>query len=296
MEFPRSDDPEQRGHIQRDVVILVVIVGLLCLCFAALGVGGYYFYDQQSALQAQGATATSAYMATKIKQDTDAEATRQAEASATTQALAVQATATMVAKDTELRAYQYFDPFESNSDQWRTGEEDNDYWIGQIDVTDGIYVWRVEEVKETFLAWTDFTTAGVLKDFDLAVLTKRAAGGPLDACSGVMFRKSPDGFDSGAYLLSFCDQGDYSINYYSEETSWEKIRDWQKTDLARPNDWNLIEVKARGENFEIFLNHQFLTSFQDDRLAEGYVSLFIDQYEQTASEIWFDNFALQPRE
>jgi hypothetical protein len=295
MEFPRSDDPEQRSHIQRDVIILVVIVGLLCCCFIALGAGGYYFYEQQSALQAQGATATSAYMATKIKEDTDAEATRQAQASATAQALTIQATATAVAKESELRAYQHFDPFDSNRNEWREGQEDNDYWIGQVDITDGVYQWRVDEVKETFLAWADFTPAGVLKDFDLAVLMRRVAGGPVDTCSGIMFRKSPDGFDAGVYFLSFCDQGDYSVTYYSEETSWEKIRDWQKTDLSRPDDWNLIEIKARGENFEIFLNQQLLTAFQDDRLPEGYISLFIDQYEKTASEIWFDNFALQPR-
>jgi hypothetical protein len=318
MEFPRSDDPEQRSHIQRDVIILVVIVGLLCCCFIALGAGGYYFYEQQSAMQAQAATATSAYMATKIKQDTEAEATRQAEASATAQALAIQATATAaqlqvnatataaefqarvsataIAKEAELRTYQYFDPFDANNNDWREGDEDNDFWTGNISIKNDVYVWQVDEVKEAFVAWSDFQKADVLKNFDLVVLARRVQGKPENICYGVIFRKSPDGFDSGAYLLSVCEHGYFIINYYSEETGWENIEDWTETDLIYPDNWNQIEIRARGKTFDIFINNQPLVSFEDDRLAEGYVSLFIDNYELEAAEIWFDNFALQPRE
>ncbi len=295
MSFPIAP-PEQRDHIKRDITILLIITVVLCCLFILLAAGGYFVYQRQVETQALSGTATSAYMATKIKQDTEAQATQQAEATATAQALAVQATATAQAKLAQIMGYRYFDPFDGNTNNWRTrDEEDNDFWAGATLLENGQYTWQVSEVKETFVAWADFETSGPVNDFDAAIKARRAEGLSNEFCYGLIFRKSPDGFDSGAYILSLCENGYYKVSYYTAETPWEIIQDWTETDALREDDWNLIELSARGPNFTLSINQQEVAQFSDDRLEEGFVAIFIDVYEKTPGRIEFDFFALQPR-
>jgi hypothetical protein len=317
MPIPRAN-PEQRSHIQRDVIILLIIVSILCCLFVLLAAGGYFFYQRQAEIQAVSGTATSAYMATKIQQDTEIQATQQAEASATAQALAIEATATAEAfamqatataqaleiqttataqaKLAELMGYRYFDDFNNNNNEWRSRDaEDNDFWAGTTLIQTGVYTWQVTEVKDTFVAWSDFDAAEPMQDFDVAVNARREKGQADEYCYGLLFRKSPDGFSEGSYVFTVCENGYFKINYYDGEVLWEDIQDWTETSALNPNDWNLLEVSARGSNFDLFINHQLVASFSDTRLSEGIVSIFIDVYEKETGQIDFDFFALQPR-
>jgi hypothetical protein len=310
--------PETRGHIRRDIIILLIIVIVLCCLFILLGAAGYFFYQQQAESHAASGTATSAYMATKIQQDTEIQATQQAEASATAQVLAAQATATAEAfavqatataqalevqatttaqaKNAELMAYTYFDSFENNDNEWRSrDDEDNDFWSGSTTIENGVYIWQVTEVKEGFVSWADFNGADSTADFDLALKARRQEGLPDEFCYGLIFRKSPEGFSSGAYIFSLCENGFFKISYYNEEIRWETIQDWTETKVIHDNDWNLLEISARGPDFTLYINNQQVAQFSDDRLEEGIFSILIDIYEVSSGRIEFDFFALEPR-
>lgn len=295
MSFPVTP-PKQRDHTKRDIAILLIIIVVLICLFILLVAGGYFVYQHQAETQALGETATSVYMATKIKQGTEAQATQQAQATATAQALIAQATATAQAKLAQIMGYHYFDTFDSNTSNWRaSNEENNDFWAGATLVENGQYIWNVTEAKETFVSWADFEPSGPVNDFDVAIKARRAEGLSNEFCYGLIFRKSPDGFDSGAYILSICENGYYKVSYYTTETPWEIIQDWTETNALQEDDWNLIELSARGPNFTIFINQQEVAQFSDDRLQEGLVAIFIDIYEKTPGQIEFDFFALQPR-
>lgn len=287
--------PEQKNPIQREIIILLVILAILgCLLVLLIG-GGYIYYQNYTETQSLSGTATSAFMATKIKRDTEAQAKSTAQASATAQALHAQSTATALAKNAELMNYKYYDPFLNNQAAWRAQEEDNQYWRGNVAIEVGTYNWQVTEVLEPFVGWSDFYTEETLTDFDAAVLARRQQGEPAEYCYGLLFRKSPEGFDAGSYIFTVCENGYFAIYYYDESAPWEEIQGWTETSLLYQEDWNLLEISARGSDFTLSINHQQVAAYNDDRLSEGLVAILIDVYEKNPGSIQFDNFALQPR-
>ncbi len=166
----------------------------------------------------------------------------------------VQSTATADARLVAINAYQYFDSLEGNDLDWRETVEDNPYWQGAITVQDGLYIWLVEEVSEPLVAWSFFTLEENLTDFDLALKARRRSGPPDKTCYGLLFRISPDGFSAGAYILSVCDNGYYKLLYTDEAVRWVVINDWTFTEALLQDDWNLLEITARGEDFTVSLN------------------------------------------
>jgi hypothetical protein len=240
-------------------------------------------------------TATAEVLAAQQVKTQQAEATLQAEVTARAEAQAALATATASAREAEILAYSYVDPFDSNDLDWREADEDNDYWQGTIAIQDGTYTWDIQTVKQPFLGWSEFIPAQNLEDFDLALKARRLTGTSHQACFGLLFRISPDGFDAGAYILSVCDNGYYKLLYYDVEQSWEVIQDWTQTDAIRADDWNLLEISARGEDFSLTINHQPVGAFSDSRLPSGRVAILVDIYGYEPARIVFDVFALQPR-
>jgi len=291
----QNPDMSAENPAKKDVVILATILIAICCISIGLAAGGYFVFEQYTETQAISQTATSQFMATKIKQDTNAQATVQAQVTATALVFKIQSTATAKAKTDLLASYAHYDAFDSNLNEWRATEEDNDFWVGRTSVENGGYLWQVDEAKDVFIAWADFTNPGALTDFDAAMLAQRTNGLPENVCYGMLFRKTIDGIDTGAYAFSVCDHGYFSILYYDESAGWETIQDWTETTATYQDQPNLLEISARGPDFTLFINSQQVAQFSDDRLKEGYVALFIDFYEKEPGAVLFDNFALQPR-
>jgi len=95
-------------------------------------------------------------------------------------------------------------------------------------------------------------------------------------------------------VLSVCDSGFYKLVYFDEQSGTEIIQDWTYSELVN-EDWNLIEITARGSDFNIFINHQWVASFSDGRLPSGTVSIAVNISGLTPGQIEVDFFALQPR-
>ncbi len=73
------------------------------------------------------------------------------------------------------------------------------------------------------------------------------------------------------------------------------INGWTFTEAILQEDWNLLEITARGEDFTISINHQQVIAFSDSRLPYRSVAILIDIYGNAPGQIEFDFFALQPR-
>ena len=202
-------------------------------------------------------------------------------------------TATVAAKERAIPAYTYYESFDQNTYDWRVGAEDNQYWQGAIDIQDGVYTWQVTGVKSTFMAWAYLNEASDVQDFDLAFSARRLTGEPHLACFGTFLRVSPDGIDGGTYMLTVCDNGFYKVMYYDAENRWDAIQDWTEARPIISDDWNLVEVNARGADFSILINHQQVLTFSDTRLASGQIAILIDYYSENPGQIEFDFFALQ---
>ncbi len=242
-----------------------------------------------------GLTATSQYLMTQTQQAVIAEATAQVEATVTAEAFAMLSTATASARDSAIISYQYYEPFDQNTFDWRVEGESDQYWKFGISIQNGNYIWRVDSAKEAFIAWSDFTKEKDLKDFDVALKARRREGEPQAYCYGLLFRRSPDGFEAGSYVLSVCENGYFRALYFDVENNWDTIQDWTRSEAINSDDWNLIEIIARGEDFAIFINHQPVSTFSDPRLASGLISILIEVLGETPGQIEVDFFALQPQ-
>ena len=238
-------------------------------------------------------TATSQYLVTATQLALEAQATQAAQATATAEVFAIQSTATALARESAIMAYEHFDPFDQNTLNWRVGVEDNPYWQGSTNIEDGFYIWEITAVKETFFTWSDFTPIYDIEDFDVALRVRRVQGEPHQACFGLLFRQSASGIDGGTYILSVCDNGYFKVLYYEVENGLDVLQDWTPTEALHSGEWNLLEISARGEDFTIYINHLQVLTFKDSRLPSGKISILIDHFSETPSLIAFDFFALQ---
>ncbi len=217
-----------------------------------------------------------------------------ANATSTAVALATQqakATATAIARSTEQARFEVIDRFDDNKRKWRNGYQYDKYWVADLGMEDGTYLWDVKVTKQTFIEWANFPSDDQIEDFDVYVDTKVVEGSLGDVCSGLLFRISPDGWDEGGYYFSLCNNSVVKISYHTEKDGWERLASIQYDgDLA---DWNRLEIIAHGTHFTFLINGAQIYEMDDDRQKVGGLALVIELSEKAPARVLFDNFGFQ---
>ena len=112
--------------------------------------------------------------------------------------------------------------------------------------------------------------------------------------------------------LIVCDNQQVKVSYYSDETDWVDLKvlsiiseiypnSWNIPNSLKnyltvhQNEWNSLEIQARGENFKFYINNKLIMEIADSRLKDGNIYLITTINTRSSSSIWFDNFALQER-
>lgn len=222
--------------------------------------------------------------------------TASANATATGAVVATQnanVTATAVARLAEHDQYEFIERFDTISGRWLTGVVDSEYWVGRRVIKDKAYLWEVKEVKKTFISWADFYEGDAIRDFDIYVDTKMLGATPGDVCSGFLFRISPDGWDEGGYYYALCNSSLAIISYHTEKDGWERVTSIPYYGYSQ--DWNRLEIQARGAHFSFFINGELIHRMEDDRQKVGALALVIEMNEKVPAEVIFDNFGFQSR-
>ncbi|RPI88612.1 MAG: DUF1080 domain-containing protein [Chloroflexi bacterium] len=220
-----------------------------------------------------------------------------ANATSTAIAIATQkanATTTAVAHARELDKYEFIDRFDGNANDWMTGPQNNEYWIGKTTIRDGVYLWDVTTVKKGFLYWANHSVDEILEDFDVYLDSKVLESETEKVCSGLIFRRSSAGWDHGGYAFMICNNGAFHVSYHGEN-DWEDISAWQYSTAIQPRDWNRIEVSARGDDFTFLINSLVVYEMTDGRQKNGDLALFVQITDQNPARVVFDNFGLQSR-
>lgn len=254
---------------KQTIIILLSIFGVLCIILVCVAVGAFYGING-------------------IKK------TQQAD-TATAQA---NATSTVVSRISQIAGYDFFDSFEDNHNQWRQGPEDNDYWFGNIDVRDGMYVWDVIGFRNSTYqsSWSSYQNSTPVEDFDLSVDARLFTPEANQMCYAVAFRADPDSLATNGYEFHVCDSQQFYVGYYGGLSGESKeILPWTQSNSIRSGEWNTLEVKARGDRFTLSINQEVVYEFTDSTSSSGRVYLMIRYYDQTPGMIQFDNFGLQPR-
>lgn len=218
-------------------------------------------------------------------------------ATSTAQAAAieqVQGTATVAARRTEQAQYKFIDPFNNNNAYWLTESSNDEYMSGSIAINGGIYAWNIQQVKQPFIYWSDFRGGTKYEDFDVYVDTKVSDAAPGDACSGFIFRTASADWEEGTYTFSICNNSTFIVDYY-EQGEWEMFANSLYSASIRNEDWNRMEIQARGSDFRFFINDEVVYEMKDDRQPTGGLGLFIEVNKTRPVSIWFDNFGFQMR-
>lgn len=215
-----------------------------------------------------------------------------AEATSTARVFANRATATAMVRATEQAQYEVIETFDTNKRDWLVGADDNDYWSGYVSVEQGVYIWNVKDSKDGFVYWSKFSENQFIYDFDAYVDTKVEEGESGKVCSGFMFRAAR--LVSDYYYFVLCNNAIVEINYHSDKDGWERLATIPPFSLpSYSEDWNRLEISARGSHFTFFINGSQVYEMDDERLKTGGIALAIGINEKTSARILFDNFGFQ---
>jgi hypothetical protein len=260
----KTHDPHRKD--QRILVIMLAIYTICCIIFVS---GSFIWIREDRKAVSANATTTEAVAATQQ----------------------ANMTATAVAHATEQAQYDFIEKFDTNANLWRAKREDSEYWKGIIRVMNGTYIWDVEETKQTFVSWAKLPGYNYMEDFDAYVDTKILDVGPGDVCSGFQFRVAPSGWDNGGYYFALCNNSKVIVSYHTELDGWETIATRLHENYV--DDWNRLEINARGSHFSFFINGELVYEMDDTRRKGGGLALVIELNEKVPATIWFDNFGYQ---
>lgn len=180
------------------------------------------------------------------------------------------------------------DDFGQERGTWPTGPDED--ILGDIDwrIQDGRYLWQANAVSG-FVWWVLPEAAEGIQDFYLGVDVEHIDV-PVDGEAGLVFRSNNE---SDYYNLSINNLGEYSIYMHSQD-GWEEMIGWTSSGYILPGEVNRLEVIGIGSRMLIYINNYYLTTVQDDRLAEGEAGLIIGLSNAGDQGSWaFDNFELR---
>ena len=239
-----------------------------------------------------GLAGAAAWWLNQRSQTLSASATSTAYAMATQQ---ISGTATAVARATELAQYELIDRFDSNKNKWQTGPLLGFDWDGNPHITSGVFVWDIEDVyqDQAIISMEFDPVNNYIKNYDTYVDTKLSNVPSGVACSGLIFRRAPLGWETGGYSFMICNEGYFNIYYHNAKDGWQELNSQYHSSI-QPHDWNRLEVLIQDSHFVFLINSQAVYEMDDDRQMVGGVDLIVIVKED-GTQILFDNLGFQSR-
>jgi hypothetical protein len=219
-------------------------------------------------------------------------------ATSTANAIAAQqtlGTATAAARATDLAQYELIDRFDSNKNRWQSGPLLGPDWKGKLQITSGIYVWDIDDVyqNDAMISMEFDPVNNYMKNYNTYVDTKFSKIPSGIACSGLMYRRAPLGWNTGGYSFMICNGGYFNIYYHNAKDGWQEIHS-QYHPSIQSRDWNRLEVLVNDSHFVFLINSQIVHEIDDDRQQVGGVDLMVI-VEEDGTQILFDNLGFQSR-
>jgi hypothetical protein len=242
-----------------------------------------------STAEAAQVTATAQAQAT-AKAQTGATATARIRPLATTQARATVALQDC-AHDTDLAPSDwpvlFCDTFNTNANDWYTGEYAGDLITGEKSLTDGKYRWEATAIDSVI--WWGVPDIDSTADFYLTVEARRVSGVE-DGQYGVIFRRANND-NYGLFKIEDTQYFKFSIRYAGE---WDTVIDWTETTAVRPGETNRLTVLASGDHYTFYINDQYVGEADEDRLSRGEAGVAIELVAADDAGIFeFDNFEVR---
>lgn len=149
-------------------------------------------------------------------------------------------------------------------------------------------------------AWSPFyrqANGGKYNDFDYTVRVRRFGGTYNTKYPAHCLMARMGNYVSGVYYwypgYRFCinNSGKYEIYYKGMSTAdSHTIKPWTWTGAINSGNaaWNILRVRAVGENFWFYINGVLVKSFSDDAKDRGYVGVMMYKYAGSATQFDVD--------
>lgn len=265
-----SDD--KKGNLQTYLVPIFGLLAVSCICIFTL-------------------VAISLWGLNDLKTTILTNATSTAFAVATQQG---KVSATAISHATEQADYEFIEQFDEVSARWYVGPYNRQYGDVYYSIEDGVYKWDIRKASD-FTFSTDFYKGNKIKDFDVYLDTRFVESESLGAvCAGLAFRKPGADWKEGAFLFALCNDSHFRVLYYDRD-GWRAVTNSDFMSFIQTDDWNRIEVSARGDHFLFMLNNMEVFEMTDDRLQQGSLAIYLEVPDNESALVWFDNFGYQSR-
>lgn len=174
----------------------------------------------------------------------------------------------------------FSDSFADESSGWEIGDYSGGrvgYWNGEYFVTslgDGQTMWGLAN-----------------RGFDDVAIKVRSqqVSAPSNNNNdyGVICRANADG---AGYFFLISGDGFFAILRGDTNDQFEQLIDWTSSNaINQGNSSNEIQVTCEGENLSLQVNGELLASVKDSRYSAGDIALTATSYEDTSTEIHFDD-------
>ena len=275
-----------RSHTNKALLLFTVILWLLCLGLLTGGGGLFLTYTNVARTRENAKSTAAAQMtsqrSTADTQKTAIKSTAEAQATATVQAIEA-----FLEQTTRWHAI-VSDSFETNTNGWETGKENDIYEEGTYLIRDGKYLIETR-AKQGFVGWRIPWQMPSVSDFYLEVEGRMIEGAD-SGYYGVVFRyQDSDNF----YAFQINNEKKFQLEIiYGNE--WITLIHPTMTSAIKPGEPNKISVIGEGTYFYFFINDQFVRNYEDEKLARGEAGVIIGLYDPGDEAIFeFDNFELR---
>ncbi len=203
-------------------------------------------------------------------------------------------TATIEFDDFEMRSPEaislwpltFQDSFETNENDWSSGDYEDERISGNRSVSGGKYRWEANALDG--VVWWAISDAQPASDLDLTVEVRRISG-PEDSRYGLVLKRA----DAGTYGLFLAkDSGlfKFSVRYQQD---WHTVIDWTKSTAIVSGGVNRLRVVAEGSHYTFYINGQLAGEADDSHLSSGQTGVAIELDKGDEATFEFDNFAVR---
>lgn len=185
----------------------------------------------------------------------------------------------------------FAEDFASNSNDWHTGDETDEYGRYQAEIVDGRYRLSHQADQGTFI-WEEPAEAD-FHDFDDFFVSVNATPVEFSApfAYGLVFRSNTA--DQQLYSFEIDSDGFFVVNLL-QDGEWQTLVEYTEMAAIDPEGPNTLAVEAVGSTLTFFINGEEATSIEDDTLASGSVGVAFELYEAgDNATVDFDNLVVQ---
>lgn len=178
------------------------------------------------------------------------------------------------------------DTFTSNMNSWPISDGQDEWGTIVRNITDGVYLWEIGAEQDVG-RWCLPDNESYADNFNLSVDVTRQ-NGPLNIAYGLIVRHNEGRY----YVFNARDDGYFRFSLW-QGTEWISIIDWTQTLAIQAGETNHLEVRARGTDFEFYINETYVGEATDTEISAGDNGLSaIVMANPDLALIAFDNFML----